>query len=706
MAVSPIRVASDEFAANYVKGLEDGVWHAAGGAPVRVLAYSDGDELEDRLLAAMHAASDLSAGSEELESRILDFPSSYHLSGNRTFLLRPLAGLLQGRVLEIGAGCGALTRFLGENAAEVIAVEGSPRRAAIAAARCRDLPNVAVVAGHFADLTALGKFDAVTMVGVLEYARSFAASADADPVTALLARARACLRPGGKLVLAIENQLGLKYFAMYPEDHLGEPMAGIENRYGPESAVTFGRSTLRGLLAGAGLKEQQWRFPFPDYKFPTLVLTEAGARAEAGDGFAWAIAQTACRDPQQPARTSFALQRVWPTLWRNGLISELANSFLVVASDAPFKRDERLLATYYGTTRRRSLQKETRFVREPDGVWVRRARMYEGGEDVPGLGLTLSDEPLWKGRVLEEDLIAATGHDGWEVGSWIALLAPWFAALRERFALPPRLEPSLSLPARAMDALPRNLVLLDDGGTRFIDQEWQPDGDVTLGYIFFRALFSTLLSVEQCAPGAPGQSDFLLGLVRLGFDALGWELADGALRSYVEREAAFQTAVNGKPFPDLEQTTALRLRIRPDLERERAQIAELEREAEVLRAERDAIEAAELERRASLEASYRHELGLAQRELRGLQNELAGRARKIDELTSALAQLQTRLDESVSAYDRLAENLIERVQHETRRVRRETTRTEALIQETYGSKWWQLKRFAARLRPQKPNAET
>ena len=39
------------------------------------------------------------------------------------------------------------------------------------------------------------------------------------------------LKPGGALIIAIENKMGLKYFAGYNEDHYLDPYVGIEDRY-------------------------------------------------------------------------------------------------------------------------------------------------------------------------------------------------------------------------------------------------------------------------------------------------------------------------------------------------------------------------------------------------------------------------------------------------------------------------------------------
>ena len=204
-----------------------GIWMRRGYGGID---YSDGDEVETRIASIVAAATDLSVLSVELRTHCTDWPSTYHLGSARANLLRPFEGMLRGStVLEVGAGCGAITRYLGEAGASVLALEGSERRARVARARTRDLPNVNVVAERFEDFRSGHRFDCITLVGVLEYAHQF--SADLDAARVMLQRAAALLRPGGRLILAIENQLGLKYFAGAPEDHLGVPMRGVEGLY-------------------------------------------------------------------------------------------------------------------------------------------------------------------------------------------------------------------------------------------------------------------------------------------------------------------------------------------------------------------------------------------------------------------------------------------------------------------------------------------
>src|SRR5262245_11507359 len=109
------------------------------------IAYTDGDQAERRFYDAVRHVGDRGTFSLELAQAITDWPSEYHFSRRRHCLVRPLGIQPGDTVLELGCGCGAITRFLGELGAEVTAVEGSPQRARIASERCRDLRTVKVV---------------------------------------------------------------------------------------------------------------------------------------------------------------------------------------------------------------------------------------------------------------------------------------------------------------------------------------------------------------------------------------------------------------------------------------------------------------------------------------------------------------------------------------------------------------------------------
>ena len=111
--------------------LWDERFHLFRRATISEFAYSDGAEAEARLLGVVSQAKDRGTFSPELAKAINDWPSEYHLSRARHCLVRPLGIRPEDKVLELGSGCGAVTRYLGEIGANVVAVEGSLARARV-----------------------------------------------------------------------------------------------------------------------------------------------------------------------------------------------------------------------------------------------------------------------------------------------------------------------------------------------------------------------------------------------------------------------------------------------------------------------------------------------------------------------------------------------------------------------------------------------
>jgi len=170
------------------------------------IQYSDGNEEETKLFRIINSVNDLSSTSCELQSVINSWAQRYHLSMHRGAIVRSLPLAANSRVFELGAGCGAVTRALGEKFAAVDAVEGSAVRARICASRCRDLPNVRVFAADINNILPQPDYDIAFLVGVLEWSKGYIQFN--DPFRFCLQIAFRALKQGGVLVLAIENQIG------------------------------------------------------------------------------------------------------------------------------------------------------------------------------------------------------------------------------------------------------------------------------------------------------------------------------------------------------------------------------------------------------------------------------------------------------------------------------------------------------------------
>jgi len=120
-----------------------------------------------------------------------------------------------------------------------------------------------------------GKFDYITLVGVLEYARSFVTPGNGEaPALKLLKLCRTLLKPDGILFVALENKFGLKYFAGAREDHSGRSFESIEGYRADSPAETWSRDELAALLLDAGFGSRRFYYPYPDYKLPEEIFSD------------------------------------------------------------------------------------------------------------------------------------------------------------------------------------------------------------------------------------------------------------------------------------------------------------------------------------------------------------------------------------------------------------------------------------------------
>lgn len=479
------------------------------------IQYSDGHELETKLLGDLRGISDLSTLSVELIEKCTDWFHSYHLSPARSNLLRPFRERLGGTVLELGAGCGAITRYLGECAASVVAVEGTWQRSLICSERTRDQPNVQVVHSEITKFDIPLQFDAVVIVGVLEYSALFVESP--SPHLKFLQMAKKHLKPNGTLFLAIENKLGLKYFAGSPEDHAGIPMYGVEDKYEQNGVRTFSKQEITRLFQSAGFCGLRFHYPLPDYQLTRAVVSQEGIDSCNFDS-AWLAAQLVNSDPQIPLNTNFELRGTWKTVGEAGLEDELANSFLIEASITAEEKPTRrhgVMAHWYSSLRTPSLMFEKEFAKSPKGDEIK-------VKITPFLSSTVSnseyswayssprvmDEKYFEGVpyalhftkvLLDENLKPKILLD--EVLKFIELARNF--ASDNGYLWPKQLKDSVKIDGRLIDALPRNAILLNQSDLQFYDLEWVSSQQIELGYYMFR-LTGDLYEIYSQAPPANG----------------------------------------------------------------------------------------------------------------------------------------------------------------------------------------------------------
>ncbi|MGH7783104.1 MAG: class I SAM-dependent methyltransferase, partial [Candidatus Binatia bacterium] len=303
---------------------ESGIWLLKGHDR---FAYSDGVASEQYLGEVFGKASDLSSRSRELETHIKDWPSEYHLTRKRAQLLSGFQFERSLKVLEVGCGCGAITRHLGETFESVVSIEGSVSRARLARQRTRDLDSVSIVCAPFQEIEFEAQFDVIFCVGVYEYSGAFIAAE--DPYDAVLNYFSKILSENGCVVIAIENQFGLKYFSSAGEDHLGVMFEGLEGYHkGLGRVRTFGKAELKKRLQ-TYFQTVNFYYPFPDYKIPDCVFSESFMTSrQAGE----IVANLRPRDYHLEREPMWDFAASALELDRNGVLDFFSNSFLIMAS--------------------------------------------------------------------------------------------------------------------------------------------------------------------------------------------------------------------------------------------------------------------------------------------------------------------------------------------------------------------------------------
>ncbi len=415
-------------------------------------------------------------------------------------------------VLEIGAGCGSLTGYLCERVSHVTAVDKSLIRSEINLKRHANIENLEIVVDDFATMTLTEKYDYVVVIGVLEYAAwTFPGE---DPADAFLRKAASFLKEDGRLLVAIENRLGHKYLSGAREDHTGHFFSGINN-YTGESVRTFSRSELTAKIEGAGLHVSRFFYPYPDYKFPEEIFTDASVNERYPISTDYRL---------DTAHVSiFSVKDFYQGLMGDGLAGNFANSFLVEIT-----KDELQAPTPYQYVKVSNDRKREHAICTiiTDDNQVLKQPLYPCGEahirSIAALGghiytdalrnvsCTLSSDcnatfPYVECASLQSRLTAAT-HENRE-----DLILQWFTWLKKELFSAGSVHPQNAdneafrqvfgdavckdelhwVPCGNIDMIPSN-IFGEIGNVTLIDYEWQMNFPVPAEFSLWRFLLSLM----------------------------------------------------------------------------------------------------------------------------------------------------------------------------------------------------------------------
>lgn len=201
-----------------------------------------------------------------------------HLADYRQGLLGWYDFHPESRLLELGAEFGSLTELFCRKCREVTAVEVDSVRCEGISRRCEGVSGLTVVNADWQEyVQSLDvSFDYIVLAGGLEQVGqdlSLPGESLSGPAAMLKLLLRQ-LSPRGRLFVAVDNRLGLKYFCGEKERNTGRPFAGIGNLWQEGKGRSFSRQELFALAQEAGASGVKCYYPLPDWRLPQLIYTD------------------------------------------------------------------------------------------------------------------------------------------------------------------------------------------------------------------------------------------------------------------------------------------------------------------------------------------------------------------------------------------------------------------------------------------------
>ena len=496
------------------------------------------DQHLDKVLAAVQSNSE-----EELPKVILeakDWCFLYHLSRARKNLIQWIPIGPKEEILEFGAECGALTGLLCERAKDVTALEIDAVKCEINRTRNREKTNLSVIQGGLLTLQEQApedRYDKIFLIGALPLAELYLARTagageavpaqqEGNPYQTLLLALKERLKPEGRLILALPNRLGLKYFAGCREDYFGAPFTGLEDYYYHKGMRTFGKKELTALLEESGFADLQFYYPYPDYRFMKSLYSDERL-PKAGE------LNTNLVNFDQDRYVFFDEMKVFDGLVKEGLFPELANSFLVITGNTPVSD---IIYTRYSAERDdafsirtdilKSAPEETPVVRKTALNEKATAHIKEMTENkdrieaayaecgIVPCGCSLQDGQLFfsyaKGDTLQQIIERhVMEHRPQEIKALLTeyrerisrpcteafQVTPEFEAVFGKTRLPDGL---LAAKVSDIDLVFSNLICETNDRWIVIDYEWTFSFPVPLHFLLYRAFFFAAHEIQPC----------------------------------------------------------------------------------------------------------------------------------------------------------------------------------------------------------------
>lgn len=194
----------------------------------------------------------------------------YYLSDLSENILNWYSFDLNDSILEIGAGLGQLTTLLTKKCKEVVSIESNINYARAIEKRLSDAENLEVIVGTLDKIKLDKKFKYITLIGI----DSKISELFKGNFNELLNLLQNYLVEDGKMILAVDNKFGIRYFAGEEDSILNTKFASLDGYESKQVEIeSFTRNSLESKLKECGYK-YNFYYPLPDYKLPNVIFTD------------------------------------------------------------------------------------------------------------------------------------------------------------------------------------------------------------------------------------------------------------------------------------------------------------------------------------------------------------------------------------------------------------------------------------------------
>lgn len=321
--------------------------------------------------SAPAAAVHLSDVQQTLVDAIRNHTEMECLQGNsNVYLLQELSPIRQNlldwipfsseeTVLELGGKTGILTEFLCKRCGMVASVVASETDAYVNAARNENARNLQIRlcggrdAQSNSDENGISNpspkdgFDTVTLIGAdIELQQGIFSNGNATITDApapqsnniadttnnhrnqymrLLALAHHYLTPHGRLILAVNNRLGIQYWSGKTDSCSPSLFGSVQGDTEEQTEYCFSKKQLISMLEETGFASMQFYYPVPDYLYPTQIFSD-DYLPQVGEIRPTSAHYNAIR------YQLFDEKKAFDALCEDGLFDVFANSFLILCS--------------------------------------------------------------------------------------------------------------------------------------------------------------------------------------------------------------------------------------------------------------------------------------------------------------------------------------------------------------------------------------